>query len=339
MLNAINDILIAAEHAASLILQNTAEVNPWLLLLGTVLYITSQAIRTRGWHTIIKAAYPDSDLRPRHTMTAYLAGSGLNAVIPARGGDVVKLTLIRRRIADSSYATLAATFVPETVFETLFGSALVVWALSQGFLPVPTSSGELPAIDVTFIIRHPFLSAIAAAALAALVLIIGRTLHRGATTLLERFRVGLAIFGTPRRFVTGVASWQALARVVRLGSLAAFMGAFSLPVTVTTVVLVMAAQGGGRIIPLAPASAGLRLAMRSYGFVETTGEAVDIAQITAFTFGVGTVLMLSGLIIASVILWRELGTLNPRKAFRAAVAQSRSGAEPPAVPEAVPEVA
>ena len=56
----------------------------------------------------------------------------------------------------------------------------------------------------------------------------------------------------------------------------------------------MAAQGGGRIIPLAPASAGLRLAMLSYGFVETTGHAVDIAAITTFTFGVGALLMLAG---------------------------------------------
>ncbi len=336
MLDAVNDILIAAAHAASLILRDTAQVNPWLLLLGTALYVCSQAIRTRGWHTIIKAAYPGSDLRPRHTMTAYLAGSGLNAVIPARGGDVVKLALVRRRIDDSSFATLAGTFVPETAFETLFGTALVIWALSQGFLPVPTSSGEVPAIDVTFVIRHPLMSAAVAAALIGVFVVVGRTLRRGATTLLQRFRVGLAIFGTPQRFVTGVASWQALARVVRLGSLAAFMGAFALPVTVTTVVLVMAAQGGGRIIPLAPASAGLRLAMLSYGFVETTGQAVDIAQITAFTFGVGTVLMLSGLAIASVILWRELGTLNPRKALRAAretIGEGR-GREPdrPAMP-------
>ena len=75
------------------------------------------------------------------------------------------------------------------------------------------------------------------------------------------------------------------------------MEAFHLPVTVSTVVLVMAAQGGGRIIPLAPASAGLRLAMLSYGFVETTGHAVDIAAITTFTFGVGALMMVAGLIV------------------------------------------
>ena len=93
------------------------------------------------------------------------------------------------------------------------------------------------------------------------------------------------------------------------------MGAFHLPVTLSTVVLVMAAQGGGRIIPLAPASTGLRLAMLSYGFVEVTDQAVDIAAITTFTFGVGAVLMLAGLVIALTIIAREFGTLSPRRAL------------------------
>lgn len=328
MLNTVNDLLRATAHAANLILRDTAQVNPWLLVLGVVLYVTSQAIRTRGWHTILLAAYPDSGLRARDTCGAYLAGSGLNAIIPARGGDIVKLRLVHRKVPGSSYATLAGTFVPETVFETLFGTALVAWALARGFLPVPTSPGELPGVDVTLVIRHPFLVGAGTVAVVGLLFLLGRTVRRGATTLLDRFREGLVIFGTPRRFVTGVASWQALARLVRLGSLAAFMAAFALPVTLTTVVLVMAAQGGGRIIPLAPASAGLRLAMLSYGFAETTGQAVDIAQITAFTFGVGTVLMVSGLALATAILWRQLGTLNPRKVLRA----SRYGAMSTGVP-------
>ena len=118
-------------------------------------------------------------------------------------------------------------------------------------------------------------------------------------------------------------SWQALARLIRLGSLAAFMAAFALPVTAATVVLVMAAQGGGRILPLAPASAGLRLAMLSYGFVEVTGHQVDIAAITAFTFGVGAVLALAGLVLALTIIAGEFGTLSPRRAVAAARATAR----------------
>jgi hypothetical protein len=58
--------------------------------------------------------------------------------------------------------------------------------------------------------------------------------------------------------------------------------------------------------------------MLSYGFVEVTGQTVDIAEITAFTFGVGAILMLAGLIVAIGILAHECGTLSPRRALRTA---------------------
>jgi uncharacterized membrane protein YbhN (UPF0104 family) len=308
-----------ADHALELLLHRAASVNPWLCLVGIFAYILAQAVRPRGWHTIIKAAYPDAkELRARNTTAAYLAGAGLNGIIPARGGDVVKLWLLHRRIPDSRYPTLAATFLPETLFETAFGIGLVIWALSRGFLPVPTSSGELPHVDVTTVIDHPFLSAAGAAALGVAGFGLWRLLRKRISDLTARLRQGVRILGQPRRFVLGVASWQALGRLIRLGSLAAFMEAFHLPVTLSTVTLVMAAQGGGRIIPLAPASAGLRLAMLSYGFVETTGHAVDIAAITTFTFGVGALLMLAGLIVGLIALGAELETWSPRAAVRAA---------------------
>jgi hypothetical protein len=319
MLGQLQELLDRLAHAAGLLADRAASVNPWLLAAGTVLSVASQVVRTRGWHTILRAAYPDATgLRHRDTSAAYLAGAGLNTVIPARGGDLVKLALVHRRVEGARYSTLAATFVPETVFETLFGTGLVIWALAQGFLPVPTANGELPSVDVTLIINHPFVSAAVAAALAVGGGLLVRWLRRGARDFIARFKQGMAIFGTPRRFVTGVASWQALARLIRLGSLAAFMAAFALPVTVTTVVLVMAAQGGGRIIPIAPLSAGLRLAMLSYGFVEVTGQAVDIAAITTFTVGVGAVLLVAGLLISITILLHQFGTLNPRCALERA---------------------
>ncbi|MDX6725281.1 MAG: hypothetical protein QOK49_86 [Baekduia sp.] len=326
----LTDALRTANHALELLLHRAASVDPALAGLGIVLYLLAQCVRTRGWHTILRAAYPDAtELRPRHTMAAYLAGAGLNGIIPARGGDIIKLWLLHRRIPGARYPTLAATFVPETLFETVFGFALVVWALSQGFLPVPTSSGEMPHIDVTLILEHPFLSAGALLLLAGAGFGIYRLLRRRVADLAVRLRQGVAILGQPRRFVTGVASWQAAGRVVRLLSLAAFMEAFHLPVTPATVVLVMAAQGGGRIIPLAPASAGLRLAMLSYGFVEVTGQVVDIAAITTFTFGVGALLMLAGLIAGMVSLGAELQTWSPRCALRTAreaVARHRAAA-------------
>jgi hypothetical protein len=329
MIDRLHNVLRTAGHAIGLLADSATSVNIVLLLLGAVLYVASQCVRTLGWHTILHAAYPEAhELRRRDVVRAYLAGSGLNAVIPARGGDIVKLAIVHRHIPGSRWSTLAATFLPETLFESAFGIALVVWALARGFLPVPNAVGEVPAYDVSLFVQHPFIStAVTVGVLAALYGLWRLARHRGRATA-ARVKQGLAVLGSPRLFLTGVVSWQALGRLIRLGSLAAFMEAFHLPVTLSTVVLVMAAQGGGRIIPRAPASTGLRLAMLSYGFVEVTHQAVDIAAITTFTFGVGALLMLTGLVIALTIIGREFGTLSPRRAL--AAARAAIGARAPA---------
>jgi hypothetical protein len=316
-----------AVHAVGLIADRTATVDPQAILVGAALYLLAQTVRTRAWFTILRAAFPEATgLRACDVARAYLAGSGINAIVPARGGDVVKLAMLRRRIEGSCYTTLAATFVTETLFETACGLGLVAWALAKGFLPVPTASGELPALDVSLAIGHPVASTLGAAVVGALGWLLVRHLR-------APLRQGTAILRSPMRFVTGVASWQALARLIRLGSMAAFMAAFGLPVTPATVLLVMAAQGAGRILPLAPVSAGLRLAMLSYGFVEVTGHPVDIAAITAFTFGVGAVLAMAGLAVAAAIIALECGTRSPLRALAAARAWSPGAGPRPAAAE------
>jgi lysylphosphatidylglycerol synthase-like protein len=302
-----------------LILDDAVAVNPWWLVAGVLLHYAHQVVRIRGWWNILRAAYPDADeLRYRDVVAAYFAGSGLNAVVPARGGDVMKLYMVKQRTPGGRYSTLVATFVPEGLFETLCGIALLVWALSRGFIPVPTSRLELPTLDVSFLIAHPILSSIVAGTIAVGGVLLFRWLRGHGQRFLERVRRGFAVLERPRDYLERVVSWQAAGRIVRLGSLACFMAAFSLPVTAESVVLVMAAQGGGRIIPIAPVSSGLRLAMLSYGLPEVTGQPVDIANITAFTFVVSTILLVVSLTVSLVIIFRVLGTLNPRHAVRRA---------------------
>jgi uncharacterized membrane protein YbhN (UPF0104 family) len=308
----------AARQALELIAGHAAQVNPWWLALGVVLHFAAMAIRQPGWLAILRAAYPaDRELRLRDVQRAYFAGSGLNSVLPARGGDVVKLFLLHKRIPDSHYPTLAGTLVPETLFETACGIALVIWAATMGFLPIPTSASELPSLDVSFVVRHPFISGLIVVGVPIAAVLAVRSRDR-ARQFAVRVREGFAILKRPRDYFTHVVPWQAVSRVIRCGSIAAFMAAFALPVTVETVLLVMAAYGGTRIIPIAPASTGLRIVMLSYGLVELTGKPVDIASVSAFSFGVGAVTMLVGLAISISILVPALGTASPRKALRTA---------------------
>lgn len=321
-----------AEHAVGLLIDDAVAVKPQWVAAAVVLHLVAQFVRLRGWWTILRAAYPDCDgLRPNDVRRAYFAGSGLNSVLPARAGDLVKLAVLHRQIPNSSYATLAATSVPETAFETFCGIGLVTWMLARGFLPVPVAPGEVPAPDVSFYLAHPILATLLTAVVIAAAALAFRWLRRRSAALVARLRQGLTIFSSPREFLLGVAAWQALARVIRLGALLCFLTAFGLPATLGAALLVMAAQGGGRIIPIAPVSAGLRIAMLSYGLVEVTGQPVDAGAISVFTFGVSAVLFVVMLSISLVLVSRELGTGNPRAALREARARLRTAAPRPRV--------
>jgi len=309
----------AARHAYELIAGEAAQVSPWWLAAGLVLHLLASAVRQPGWLAILRAAHPDDKtLRLRDVEAAYFAGAGLNGVLPARGGDVVKLHLLHRRIEGSRYATLAGTLVPETLFETAFGIVLIIWMASQGFLPIPTSPAELPSLDVSFLIAHPVLSTLIAVGLGVAFALLYGKLRGSARRFLRRVRQGLAILSRPRDYLVHVVPWQAGSRVIRYGSIACFMAAFALPVTLATVLLVMAAYGGTRIIPIAPASTGLRIILLTYGLVELTGTPVDAASVSAFSFGVGAVQLISGLLISMGILGATLGSFSPRSAVRSA---------------------
>lgn len=310
MLDWLEHLITSGWDAAQLVAHDAARVHPGWLAAGVVLHLLAQIVRLRGWFNILRAAFPDDvGLHQRHTTRAFLAGSGLNALVPARGGDVIKVLLVDRRLERPDWAKVVGTFVPESLFESLCGAALLIWALTQSWLPIPQAPHELPNLDISLIIAHPVLSALIAAGLLVVLLLLVRLLRN----VVRRFAGGLVILRHPREFVRRVVGWQLIGRVIRFGSLACFMAAFALPVTFATVLLVMAAQGGGRIIPFGPVSAGLRVAMVSYGLLEITDQPIDVASITAFTFGVGAVLFVVMVLVAVVCLALELGTLSPRR--------------------------
>jgi hypothetical protein len=322
--NLIDDVL----RAGRLVVHDAVKVDPQWIAAGVGLHVASQLIRLRGWFNILRHAFPDDDtLRMRDAVRAYLAGSGLNAIVPARGGDVLKVYFIERRLKESDWPRVVGTFVPESLFESACGIALIVWALTHGWLPIPQGPHELPNVDISLAIQHPILTAVVlGSVLVALILLV--RLLRGVWT---RFKKGFSILSSPRQYFLGVVVWQAIGRVLRLASIATFMRAFHLPVTFSTAILVMAAEGGGRIIPFGPASTGLRLAMLTYGFADVTDTPVDVGAITTFTFGVGLILFIVMLGLSIAMIGLEFGTLSPRRAF--AVAKERlaaRGAQPSA---------
>ena len=231
-----------------------------LLAAGLALHLLADVVRNSGWHTVLRAASPaHRALRLRDVQAAAFAGGGVNAIVPARAGDVVKVALVRRRLPDARLPTVSATFVPETLFECCTGAALLAWALTAGYLPVDeVARAPHAAAD------HAVVACVAAVGVVAVVLAAGLLAHRVAQRLYRDIAAGFAILRQPRRFVTGVVSFQLASRVIRLGAIACCLSACRLPGDAAAAALVMAVEGGTRV-RFGPASAALRAGLLAYG--------------------------------------------------------------------------
>jgi uncharacterized membrane protein YbhN (UPF0104 family) len=239
----------------------------WAALgLAVALQVLRIGARSVAWRTILAAAYPETRVPFWGVYGSYVAGVGVNAVVPARGGDVVKLVLVKRTIEGSSYATLAPTLLLETVFDALVASALFGWALTLGAFPSLDALPDLPTIDWHWPLHHPWSTV---AIVVAWTVVIGVLIARGVRRVRDfraRVRQGFAILHQPRRFLTGVISWQALSWVLRAASVFFFLRAFHVPGTAQNTVLVLAVQSLSTLLPFTPGGIGTQQGFLVYVF-------------------------------------------------------------------------
>ena len=85
-------------HDAGVFFRHLAAVDFGALGIALAFQALRLVARTRAWRNIVAAAYPDTRVRWRSVLGAYLGGVGLNAITPARSGDVLKLFLVKHRI-------------------------------------------------------------------------------------------------------------------------------------------------------------------------------------------------------------------------------------------------
>jgi uncharacterized membrane protein YbhN (UPF0104 family) len=273
------------------------------LVAGVVLHLSSQLARGRGWHSVICAAHPDGGHpRRRDVLTTWVAGAGASGVLSARGGDALRIVLLRRRMT-TTCPTIVGTLAAETVAETVLGALLTVWALSAGLIPGLHRPGLATA-------------ALIGAGVILLVLAVRRLARR--VPALARAgteaRGGLALLGSPGHYVRRVASWSVLGRSLRIGSLLCMLAAFSLPVTLTAALIVMVAHSSGRLVPFGPAGAGASLGLLVAAFPAVTHSTATAGEITTFYLGATGTLTAVGIVVSGLILVRELGLAGARAA-------------------------
>jgi hypothetical protein len=288
--DAAGDLAAGIENATSGLADAIAGAALGWLALGVALHLSNQLARGRGWYVVVRRACPDDPrLRSRDVIGAWVAGCGAGGVASARGGDAVRVLMLSRRLRGTGPTVLAGTIVAECAGETTIGIVLLGAALAAGVGPSVGIDGE----------SLPWLLGGAALLVAA-----GALLWRWAPARRVGSGVGrgCAALEAPGAYARGVIPWQLVSRLARFAALGCFLAAFGLPVTPLGILLVMVAQAGGRLVPLAPASAAASVGMLAASFGPVTGTSVSTGALAAFFVGTSTVLTVVGLALTAVLV-------------------------------------
>jgi uncharacterized membrane protein YbhN (UPF0104 family) len=267
----------------------------WLALLVALcafgIYLT---LRARASFNILRAAYPGERIEFRYIWGAYIAAYGFNSVVPARGGDVIRLFLTKSSVPNSSYPAVASSFAVELVFDLCMAIPVLAFAFSQGVFPKPPDFSKLPAFDLAFFASHPrftlfLLTALGIATMAAFALLSARV-----RAFWERVRQGLTILFDRRRYLREVFAVQFTGWLFRFTAFYFLLEAFNVGGSVRNVLLVLGVNAVAALVPFTPGGAGVQQALLVKVFAGTaagaTVAAYSVGQqiaIAAFTFAVG----------------------------------------------------
>jgi uncharacterized membrane protein YbhN (UPF0104 family) len=250
---------------------------------------------------------------PRRTIAgAYLSGVGVNAIVPARGGDVLKLFLVHRRVPETTYPTLASTLIVETLFDSVVAGGILAWAFAIGVLPGLNVIPHLPQVDWSWPLRHKNEAAIIGGVwLACLIAILVVAVHK-VRSFWARVKQGFTILRTPRRYLAEVVTWQSASWGFRLASVYFFLKAFQVPATLHNAMLVLAVQSLSTLLPFTPGGVGTQQGFLVYVF---SAAKTGIAATLVLSFSVGMYIATTALnvVVGFIALFAMLRTFRWRR--------------------------
>jgi uncharacterized protein (TIRG00374 family) len=275
-------------------LEDLAAVHWPALILGLLFFGLNLTLRSRGFFHSLRAAYPAVGFQWRRVWGAYFAAVGFNNVVPARGGDVIKLFLTRSSIPGSRYPTVAAAFFVESIFDASVGVLVLMFAFTQGVFPKPPDFSKLSSFDISYLASHFRLTLFLITALAVIGLVAFALLSERVKSFWARVRQGVTILGDRRRYLREVASLQALAWICRFAAFWFLLDAFRVGGSVKNVLLVFGVNQVAGAVPFTPGGAGVQQALLVKVFASNAPTAVVAAYsvgqqiaIAAFTALVG----------------------------------------------------
>jgi uncharacterized membrane protein YbhN (UPF0104 family) len=306
-------------HAVRVFGEQLADVGWLALTIALTFHFLKILVRTFAWRNILQASYPDLRVPWRPVCGAYIAGVGVNSIVPGRGGDLVKLYLVHRRLPKTTYTTLASTLLTETVLDLILATLIFLWALTQGVLPSLHVLPNIPSFDWGWLFARTKAGAAVFALVTTAAIVFVWWASRHVENFKQRIGRGLVILRDPKRYLREVASWQALSWVFRIASLYFFLEAFHVTATVHNALLAQVVDSISTLLPFSPGGAGTKQGLLVYVL---DGQA-SASRLLAFSVGQYVAVTIFNVAIGAIAIYAMLRTLRLREILgRAKAAQS-----------------
>ena len=230
---------------------------------------------SRAWRNTLAAAYPDEPVRWRSIYAAYLSGVGVNAIIPARAGDAVRLFLAHRAFPAAPTRRSPRRSSCSRSSTPPLALLIFAYALTHGVLPASARSASLPGFDFGFFADNPSSRAI--------LLVVARDLRRRSASS------GRACTSTSSRRASARGSpccddrdartsarsppGRRATGLLRFVAIWFFLGAFGIQQSLRNVLLVQVTPSLATLVPISPGGIGTEQAFIVYVFSGTGSDA------------------------------------------------------------------
>jgi uncharacterized protein (TIRG00374 family) len=285
-------------NAVGKFFSSLADIQLGSLLIALIAFGIYLTFRSRAAFNILRAAYPHERFAFKRIWAAYIAAYGFNNVIPARGGDVIRLFLTKSTIPGSSYPAVAAATFVESVFDVTIGVFILTFAFTQGVFPKPPDFSKLPAFDLAFFAGHLKFTLFLVTFVAVGGLVGFALLSHKVRAFWARVRQGFTILRDRRRYFREVWLIQLAGWLFRFTAFWFMLDAFNIGGSVKNVLLVLGVNAVAAAVPFTPGGAGVQQAFLVKVFAGTaagsTVAAYSVGQqiaIGAFTLALGFALL------------------------------------------------
>lgn len=285
-------------------------IDPRWAFLALLLQLGNLVCRSLTWRNVLAAAYPDERLSAYRVGLAYAVGVALNGYLPARGGEAVKVGLVRMQLRATTTLAVASSCSVVLVVDSVVGVGLLAAGWWSGVLPQPPAA---PAF-VTGAIHAPVVLGAVATAVVALVWFVRGHLGPRARSVLAQLGRGVAVLRAPGRYAQTVLVFQLLAWSCRIGVVFCMLAAFGIPAGLTLAALVVVVGGMSTLVPV-PGGAGSQQALAVFVLSAVTAASTALS----FSIGMQVAVTVVNTTVGMVAAMLVFGRLHPVAAVRAAL--------------------